>query len=130
MKTITNYITERIRVDNIKSAMFPINGTFDDVVVFLEEHGFKNLGIRPPTAEKIFQQFEESTGKVFMYDRDANWIRFADNEDGKISKRNPIYTIFFNQDIYTTQTSAFGYGYTKRDSKDVFGKLLNKRFGF
>lgn len=131
MKELTSYITEKLDINKVAlNSDFPIKGTINDVIVFLEKCGFKNLGIRPPTAEQIFQEFEESTGKVFMYDTDANWIRFADNKDGKISKKNPIYTIFFNQDIYTTQTSAYGYGYTKRDSKEVFGKLLNKRFGF
>ena len=98
METLNNYITERIRVDNIKRPEFPINGTLDDVVKFLKEQGFKEIKDLPyfTLYTNYVVPFNKYKDKCFAIEVDGTntgIIYFADTSKDKISKSNILYII-------------------------------------
>ena len=131
METLNNYITERIRVDNIQSTEFPIDGTLEDVIQFLEEQGyvgFSWLSGTPGGWSKFFNYYKQ---KIFSYKTD-NWgytyLKFADTTNKNIGKENPIYEMEFKDN-----NKIFGTMYGNRSipvSKKEFLERLNKQFNW
>ena len=93
MESLNNYITERIRVDNIKSREFPINGTLGEIIDFLKEHGFKEIKDLPNLSRytDYVVPFNEYRNKCFGVFKKN--IFFADTSRKKISESNMLYMI-------------------------------------
>ena len=135
MKTITNYITERIRVDNIneriridniKSVKFPIDGTIDEIIKFLEGHGFKEIDdIKGRTATDFFNSKHDRC----YWLRDKKWIYFGDTNN-TITKDNPIFVVFLYGDGSKNFKNEYGNDRFEILTKDEFLQKLNKVFDF
>ena len=102
MNSLNNYITERIRVDNIKHPEFPIDGTIKDMEEFLKRNGFGKIktnyqfnGI-PGGPRKYWRVFDEvhKKGYIIITERGvADRIMFADTSKDGISTYNPMFYI-------------------------------------
>ena len=100
MESLNNYITERIRVDNIKHPEFPINGNTEEIVDFLKERGFEEIKDLPhlPMYTDYVTVFNNTyKNKCFGVMVDSlskrNIICFADTSRKKISESNMLYMI-------------------------------------
>ena len=98
MESLNNYITERIRVDNIKHPEFPINGNTEEIVDFLKERGFEEIKDLPhlPMYTDYVTVFNNTyKNKCFGVMVDSlskrNIICFADTSNGRISRKNPLF---------------------------------------
>lgn len=74
MKNLNNYITERIRIDNIKCPEFPVDGTLDDIIQFLKENGFVKLTLEG----NVFKSFINAKARSFDINLVTDRIWFAD----------------------------------------------------
>lgn len=62
-------ILEKLKVDDITFDEFPINGTADDIVEFLEENGFKKIDGKNFTYwRQIVKIAKTTTNKAFILD--------------------------------------------------------------
>ena len=128
METLNNYITERIRVDNIKSVKFPIDGKIDDMVGFLQSQGFSQI---QTDALNLRSGFNKAKGKCFMvYNTHVIW--FADTSNNKINNDNNIFTVDDSSKLSRGYRSYFIWDDKKigEVNKKTFLEKLNKQFGF
>ena len=130
MNQLSDYITERIRIDNVKQVKFPIDGTLEEMTKFLESEGFRHLDsiiVTIPTANN-------ANAKCFMYDKAGTELCFADTSKEKISKKNPLFSIEI--DFKSTVFSTYAYdsrGFYEKiidNDREEFLEELNKRFGW
>jgi hypothetical protein len=140
MNQLNDYIFERIRIDNIRILKFPIDGTYDEVIIFLKEAGFGELPYKYRMGKYKIRN-EVDTIHAFNTERSLlfyGWaipegciIRFADTSTEKISVDNPMFEIWYDKNH-----KRYAFWITKEDSKmhtasyDEFKKLLNKQFGW
>jgi hypothetical protein len=125
METLNNYITERIRIDNIKHLEFPIDGTIDDMVEFLQSQGFSRMY---PNTFALRSKFNEVNNKCFVAKvNKAIW--FADTSNDEINGDNPIFSVDEETSNYR---SYYIWGYDNIDevSKKTFLEAINKQFDF
>ena len=124
-------VLEKLRVDDIVlSEKFPIDGTLDDIIKFLENQGyfgFSWLSETPSGWSKFFNYYKQ---KSFSHKPKDNWgyayLKFADTTNKNIGKANPIYEIRFEGN-----NKIFGIMYSNRSipvSKEEFLQRLNKQF--
>ena len=125
MDTLTNYITERIRIDNIKHREFPVDGTVKDMVKFLKMNGFEEFGEEDMG---VVKQFNKEKIRGFMMNRDKDILWFADTTKNQISENNPVFLIFrygnTNELYYDNENLD-----KPRNESDLL-EMVNKRFGF
>ena len=130
MNPLSDYIVERIRIDNIKPDNtyrgFPFSGTTPEVIDFLEYAGFKRFD-SPKSAilsGSVVKEFDKREGKCFTVVNDAyhNTVYFAD-----MSKRPRTIYVFSIDDlggiIYKMYTIALGF---VRLEGSEFAKRLRK----
>lgn len=104
MKTLNNYIMERIRVDNIKSKPhdFPFTGTIDDVRRFLLDAGFTEMTdkkFKHMLLTDFADEFPKLGIKGFVI-KDKLTIIFADtSNDPHITHENPVFGMYWGGDI-------------------------------
>jgi hypothetical protein len=116
-------------VDNIKSAMFPINGTIDEIIKFLEGHGFKEID--DVKGRTVTDFFNSKHGKCYWL-RDKEWIYFGDTSNGDISPTNGLIIIDLSRSnreyriLKNTYTCSDDY----HNNTKEFLEILNKQFGF
>ena len=86
MRTIVD-VLEKLKVDDISFEKFPIDGTFDEIVKFLEEERFEDVQIN--NGASIDKEFNSEKSKCFTtLDFSAfKSIWFADTSKGEISKK-------------------------------------------
>jgi hypothetical protein len=131
MKTIDNYINERLNPRHLgKVSEFPIDGTLEERIKFLENKGFTDIGKPSLSPGARVERFNFFKGRVFEYKEDI--LRFADTSRNTISKNNPIYVIAnsifsFNKKYYKEYETVDG---DKELTKEEFLKEINKRFKF
>ena len=125
MKTLKDRILEKLKVDNITFDKFPIDGTLDDIVKFLEKEDFQYID-----GSIVKKTFNAAKSKRFMLDPVTIW--FADTSKGEISKNNPLFYI-----THYSGTLEYSVYYIDnfdekvdivKDDKKAFLKELNKRF--
>ena len=138
MNQLSNYITERIRIDNIKILKFPIDGTYDDAIMFLKKQNFEE--IYPDGYIEELANLAET--KCFIHDSILNGfiIWFADTSKEDVSKDNPIFGITYESNkkiiynVYYPKNSNNEHSHEYIDivenDKKEFLKLLNKQFGW
>lgn len=69
MKALKDSILEKLKVDDISIEDFPIDGTADDIVEFLEENGFKRIdGKKFIYWRQIVKIAKTTTNKAFILD--------------------------------------------------------------
>ena len=133
METLNNYITERIRIDNIRGG-FPIDGSFDDMIEFLRRNGFKvcmnNSGYSDYSCLS-----SQRNGKVLIRrdvgaGRNQYYVLIFANTNNTITENNPIFVVF----LYGNGSKNFKieYGNDRFEilTKDEFLQKLNKVFDF
>lgn len=134
MKELTNYINEKLKVDDaIPDIKFPVDGSLEDIVEFLKEQGFKDVDKRG-TKDLIFNS-EKFRCFTYLKGLDGGEILwFADTSKGRISKDNPIFLIKSLSNmhvfvVYYTVSAKMIYK-TESDNKETFLEELNKCFGW
>ena len=99
MESLNNYITERIRVDNLKTK-FPNTSSIEEMIEFLKEHDFVDV-----TDERFFRwdqivnALNKCKSKCYTYKRYIHprvggvvaSLKFADTTNGNISRKNPLF---------------------------------------
>lgn len=136
MKSIAD-IYEKLKVDdiNLNEVKFPIDGTLDDMIKFLEENEFKYVYVYCGDNEDEY--FNKYKSKCFYKDNYQIW--FGDTTKEKISKDNPIFT-------YNTFVNVFSVYYydnkgriiwlletenkNSKENKKEFLEELKKHFGW
>ena len=99
MKTINDYIIERIRIDNVKRNTFrefPLNGGIKDIEGFLKDNGFTQIKCNEDTLTERGKFLNSKHGKyyiIYNYAVNSGSISFTDTSNGPISKTNPMYYI-------------------------------------
>jgi hypothetical protein len=126
MNPLSDYIVERIRIDNIRSSKFPDNGDLNQIKEFLLDRGFTETR-KYHFFSGLLQEFNKQSGRVFAFM--ANGIHFADTTGAKISENNPIYVVTCSGALkgYWTEYSSAWENWL---NKDVFMREINERFGF
>ena len=122
-------ISEKLSIDSIvlTNKEFPINGTLEEIIEFLECNGFNSV-VRGVGG--VADMFNEYKSKCFYKKEDHLW--FGDTKKEKISKDNPIFYISRIPDIfdvYYRDNSSWIINIVENDKK-AFLKELNKRFGW
>lgn len=104
MESLNNYITERIRIDNIKPE-FPVDGTDKEIIDFLKEYGFKEIKDLPnipfyPDYAILFNKYKDKCFGIEVEGTNNMDIYFANTSKDKISKSNILYIIRTSPKIY------------------------------
>ena len=87
-------IYEKLDINKVRlNDKFPIDGTIEDVVEFLEEQGFKDINQRG-SKDVIF-----NSKKSKCFYRLSGHLWFGDTSKEEISKKNPIFVIKLIKDI-------------------------------
>lgn len=107
MNQLSDYITERIRIDNIKQVDwvdFPVTGTPEQIKTFLLSASFKEL---PSTytihnTRNAVSAFNKEHTNIFYYGifDHGGIIRFADTTYNEISEDNPMYEMWYYKRWY------------------------------
>ena len=106
MKTIDNYINERLNPRHLGGNEFPINGTIKEMATFLERQGFQpreDLVENPPYFPETAEILNRAKDKIFIVEKDR-WIRFCNTKNEKIGPANPIYCVFNNRAFFRETT--------------------------
>ena len=128
MKNLKDTILEKLKVDDIVlSEEFPIDGTLEDTVKFLEEQGFKDI-IDFGTVNAKFD-----LAKTKCFHKKDNRLWFADTSKNKTSKKNPIFLIKYSSlatcfIVYYVEDGLINNLYN--NDKKGFMKELNKQFSW
>ena len=134
MKNLKDTILEKLSIDNINlDGEFPIDGTLEDMVEFLERQGFKHIQ-HVDDVNKLFNSAKSKSFTVTNINK-VYYLWFADTSKEKISKKNPIF--YYSREIgkyprymvFGTDNSGYSVCIAY-DSKDKFLSELNKRFGW
>lgn len=130
MEYLKDYITERIRVGNLRNTEFPLYQPIVKIAGFLKSLGFEEIIIKGKTL--AIEVIPVCTGKlVFAHDGTGNgWIRFADLRNEPISWENPIFYYYSHPDHNDTFAVEISSGIYKTLKANEFIKLINKTFGF
>ena len=131
-KLSVDSISEKLSIDSITFDKFPIDGTFEDALEFLENQGFKDIDI--DDSDYLDEIFNSEKSKCFTTAIDSRYksIWFVDTLKEKISKKNPIFYICFNKPIYSVyyiDSEDNGIDIVDNNKKE-FMKELNKRFNW
>ena len=119
-------VLEKLKVDDIVlEEKFPIDGTFDEMIDFLAEQGFKE--VPNSTGNTISKILNKERNKCFIAYNNTIW--FADTSKKEVSEVNPIFLI-----EKSSSTSSFSvytpYKVIVEKNKKAFMEELNKQFGW
>jgi hypothetical protein len=96
MNQLRDYITERIRIDNIKILKFPIDGTLQDIVEFLEDAGFKKVSTSANWANS-FEKYKKYNTRCYALEHGtATYIEIIDRTNSKF--KNKLFYIKLHED--------------------------------
>ncbi len=130
MKELTRYISEKLDINKINLDSFPIDGTLDDIIKFLENQGYFGFSWLSETPSGWSKAFNYYKRKSFFSKPEDIWgiayLKFADTTNKNIGKENSIYEIRFDDD-----NKIFGTMYNRQSipiSKEEFLERLNKQF--
>ena len=98
MNSLSDYIVERIRIDNIKLEEFPVDGTYDEVVDFLERCGFNKIKDDSHYMFNNAKKFNQEHKLCFSCETSDSYsyVIFADTTKSNISDKNRLYCINFD----------------------------------
>ena len=133
MKTLKDTILEKLKVDDIilNKERFPIDGTIDDMIEFLDDTGFKEVpsyGIWNQT----FKNYKKCNGKCFAVDKSSPVsIEIIDRSNFK--SKNKLFYIELNANdkydykynIFDDITTAMSWD-IREVSKEEFLKELSE----
>lgn len=125
-------VLEKLKVDDISFNEFPLDGTLDDMVKFLEDNNF--IIIEEDAATPLFtvRQYMNLKHKRICYiymSTSYSLLRFADTSKKEISAKNPIFILSKNNNGYKYKLAS-NYDNIKELNKEEFAKLINKHFNF
>ena len=129
MKALKDSILEKLKIDDIilDEEKFPIDGTLDDMIKFLEDGGFIRIKEHTYYPSKVFNSEKDKC----LYISDEQSIFFADTSKEKVSEKNPIFYIEYPSLYNVYYVGSFGDTTDiVRSNKKKFLKELNKRFGW
>ena len=127
LKNLKDVILEKLKVDDIIFGVkFPIDGTFEEMIEFLNEQGFIDISGTTGLLKDVFNN-EHKKCVLKFEDRFA----FTDTSKEKISKNNPIFFIdyAYMYSVYYKDSNNNTIDIVENDKK-AFMKELNKRFGW
>ena len=128
MKNLKDTILEKLKIDDINlNDKFPIDGTIDDMIKFLEEKGFNDVY---HNGGGVVDMFNKYNSKCFYKKEGIFW--FGDTSKEKISKDNPIFYISISPkifDVYFRDNNKWIIDIVENNKK-AFMEELNKRFGW
>jgi hypothetical protein len=129
METLTNYITERIRIDNVQSTGFPIGGKIDEILQFLRKNGFVEVESDKKDTWNITHEIFSinKNKKVFTYNPHIGILRFADMTKD-IDDDNPIFVVRPDRSDIFWLEPALHSAKEKVIDPDTMRKLTNKYF--
>lgn len=131
MNPLSDYIVERIRVDNIKWKKFPIDGSLNDVIEFLKYNGFEQseysncydwMSLYMDDFHHKLPEFEIVNGRILKA------IVFANTSKHDISGNNPMWYILFDISCSKPIKWKKSFGPTTLLSKDDFKLEMEKYF--
>jgi hypothetical protein len=128
VKNLKDSILEKLKVDDIVLIEeFPIDGTIEEIMKFLEGQNFIDISMRYGSISRMFNNMKKKCVAKF-----GNRLSFADTSKEKISKDNPIFYINyyrgkFEYKVYHKDNSD-EIIYIVKDDKKAFLEELNKRF--
>ena len=127
MYSLVGYISERLNPRHLGTAKFPIDGTIDEVVKFLERQGFEKIENKSYLLIHKSNKFNDTNSKSYMLDIDSTRIMFADTSKNNISEENPIF-------YYDEPHKEYGIHVREHTgmitNENIFKDELNKRFGW
>ena len=116
---------------NLKETnIFPIEGTIEEMIEFLEKLGFKEIDdVKGRSATEFFNNKHD---KCYWL-RDKQWIYFGDTSNGDISPTNELFMIMIiskggSREYRIINNYACSNDY--RNDIKAFLKILNKQFGW
>jgi len=122
-------VLEKLRVDDIViNAEFPIDGTIEEMIKFLEGQNFIDISMHHGSISRIFNDMKKKCVVKF-----GNRFSFADTSKEKISKDNPIFYICLDDPVAYSVYYKNNYDSTidiVENDKKAFLEELNKRFGW
>jgi hypothetical protein len=134
MITIDNYINERLNPRHLgPSGRFPIGGTLDKMIEFLEDNEFKPLG--GDTNISIINKVDKLHGRYFHFYKmngDYACLSFADTSKHSISKDNQVYVIAvseYDSNIYWKYYNNVSSNIPQLTEVE-FLEEINNRFGW
>ncbi len=139
MKELSNYINERLNPRHLGSTnKFPINGTIDDIKVFLKNNRFREIEGDTERTERDSIDFynKKTPDKYFSFvydDNKINGIEFIDRTKGEISSENKLYYISFDRGkldfagLFERGSNTLCKYYFEEDK---FLEEINKMFGW
>ena len=131
MKTIVD-VLEKLKVDDIVLDEFPVDGTLEDAVKFLKEYGFKEIKFEIKKHflyTSVIKDIENREGRYVVVNKDDLEIMFGDTSKKDIDERNPLYSILYSMDEYTSRTlSQSDSTKMKKYTKDEFAKEMERYF--
>jgi hypothetical protein len=99
MKTLNNYITERLNPKHLghTAGKFPIEGTIDDMIKYLQGLGFGEFPDFPGTLGDYADFFDKENTKGYIVYKELNGkgLFFTNTTKSNISRINPGYYIYF-----------------------------------
>lgn len=133
MNQLSDYITERIRIDNIKKFEFPINDPIEKMVEYLRNHDFTVI---PDTGQDMSEiemksLFSMAKHNAYMFDVRPNYkiLRFAHYPGRSLSTNDPIFNIYYRSSMnkieYHIEYKTF---WETRLIKQDFLKIVNEVF--
>ena len=130
MKNLKDILVEKLKVDDIVlGEKFPIDGTVEDMIEFLEDAGFVPVEENHNYKGSVDDIFDYNNTKCFLKENKRFW--FADTSKEKISKSNPIFFIVMPEKIFKVYyCNNYNTIDIVEDNKKEFLKELNKRFSW
>ena len=138
MNQLSDYITERIRIDNVKQVKFPIDGTLEEMSKYLDDLNFDKVEMPDSwrAVQKKFKNVKYSTYTDWKSDsgRASTLVILVDS---KIHKKDLFIIITTNiidrnyLIFYDIENKKFrNINDAVKVSKEEFLEELNKRFGW
>lgn len=123
MKSLDNYISERLNPGHLgPTDVFPMGGTVDSVINFLNRHGFEKVEFnkKNPNYHDASNELSKYKGKGFVV-LGSNFyggptmktIMFADTSQNKVSDSKPAYVISWH---VRDETKPYFYGMSMKSA--------------
>jgi len=138
MKSLFEYINEAVDPNR-----FPIKGSIQDMLMFLQSHGFEVMNFPNddrPFDDKNIPEFHKAKTKAVFITKNEKTMVFFDNSRRKLDERNPMYCVwdlsngisFDITSIYVDKSygDAFETTWSKKASPKTFAQKVQDAFGF
>ena len=129
MKELTNYINEKLKVDDIvpDKEEFPIDKDSKKIIEFLKAQGFKELDDNKiHDWSKYFIEMDKMSTKVYSLtpaddDDNVDSLKFANTTKVRIGNNNPLFLIMHD---LTTKEFKYQLCYSHWGYEDVSKKVF------